>query len=62
MVEKAYAHAGSDPSKVCLPGNHLQFIDNCPSPRLIKTHLPLCLLPADVRRKKCKVIFDFSPL
>ncbi|CAG0882449.1 unnamed protein product [Cyprideis torosa] len=32
-------------------GKHIEFLQKCPSPRVIKTHLPLSLLPPKVKEK-----------
>ncbi|XP_071942756.1 sulfotransferase 4A1-like [Antedon mediterranea] len=39
------------------PHPGLESINNLPSPRIIKTHLPFCMLPKAVREAHCKVIY-----
>lgn len=36
---------------------HLRFLSKLPSPRLMATHLPLSLLPKQLRKPKCKIIY-----
>ena len=33
------------------------FVKKMPSPRLLKSHLPYSLLPPDIHKKQCKVIY-----
>ncbi|XP_015912284.2 sulfotransferase 1A3 [Parasteatoda tepidariorum] len=39
------------------PFGHSRFLKKLPSPRLMATHLPLPLLPRDLRNPKCKIIY-----
>lgn len=36
---------------------NFSFVEQMPSPRLLKTHLPYSLLPQDILDKKCKLIY-----
>ena len=38
----------------------LDLANPMPSPRVIKSHLPVQLMPRQVRDRKCKVLLDFS--
>ncbi len=44
-------------NRVWFQAHSLEYIRRQKRPRIIKTHLPLSLLPKDVLQKKCKVIF-----
>uniref|UniRef100_A0A023F9A7 Putative sulfotransferase n=1 Tax=Triatoma infestans TaxID=30076 RepID=A0A023F9A7_TRIIF len=41
----------------CLGGHSVSQVESTPSPRFIKTHLPLCLLPAQIHTVKPKIVY-----
>lgn len=57
MLPKIYEHPKSKALREVLPPPAPQLLAKMTSQRLIKTHLPIKMLPYDVLDKRCKIVY-----